>query len=124
LWTVNLGPSIPSSTFDIPDQPYTDIQPEIGILSTPVIDSGTGTLYLVAGTLDTSGKGTSAPLYSLHALDVTSGAERFGAPVGIGGQVTGVGDASINGVVAFDPAQHIQRPGLALSNGIVYIGFG
>lgn len=124
LWTVNLGPSIPSTTFDIPDQPYTDIQPEIGILGTPVIDSSTGTLYVVAGTLASAGKGGTAPQYSLHALDVRSGAERFGAPVGIGGSVTGVGDASINGVVTFDPSQHLQRPGLALSNGIVYIGFG
>ena len=124
LWTVNLGPSIPSSSFDVPDQPYTDIEPEIGILGTPVIDPSTGTLYVVAGTLASAGAGKTAPLYSLHALDVTSGAERFGAPAGITGEVTGIGDASINGVVTFDPAQHLQRPGLALSNGIVYIGFG
>lgn len=124
LWTINLGPSIPSSTFDIPDQPYTDVQPEIGILGTPVIDPSTGTLYAVAGTLNSAGNGTTAPVYSLHALDVRTGAERFGAPVTISGVVTGVGDASVNGVVTFDPAQHIQRPGLALSNGIVYIGFG
>jgi uncharacterized protein (TIGR03437 family) len=124
LWTANLGPSIPSSTFDVPDQPYTDIQPEIGILGTPVIDASTGTLYVVAGTLASAGGGKTAPLYSLHALDATSGAERFGAPAGITGKVTGIGDASINGVVTFDPAQHLQRPGLALSNGIVYIGFG
>src|ERR1700686_4601751 len=36
LWTVNLGPSLPSS--EIPD--YDDIVPEIGILGTPVIDLG------------------------------------------------------------------------------------
>lgn len=124
LWTVNLGPSIPSSTFDLPDQPYTDIQPEIGILGTPVIDSSTGTLYLVAGTLAAVANGQSAPLYALHALDVTSGAERFGAPVGITGSVTGIGDASMNGIVTFDPSQHLQRTGLALANGVVYVGFG
>ena len=123
LWTVNLGPSIPSSTFDIPDLPYTDIRPEIGILGTPVIDPSTGTLYVVAGTLASVGD-ESAPQYSLHALDVASGAERFGAPVAIAGAVTGIGDASVSGVVQFDPAQHIQRPGLALANGIVYIAFG
>jgi uncharacterized protein (TIGR03437 family) len=123
LWTVNLGPSIPSSTFDIPDVPYRDIQPEIGILGTPVIDASTGTLYVVAGTLASVGE-KSVPQYSLHALDVTNGEERFGAPVAISGAVTGIGDASISGVVQFDPAQHIQRPGLALANGIVYIAFG
>src|SRR6185312_1857116 len=115
LWTVNLGPSIPSSTFDIPDLPYMDIRPEIGILGTPVIDPSTGTLYVVAGTLASFGD-KSVPQYSLHALDVTNGAERFGAPVAIAGAVTGIGDASVSGVVQFDPAQHIQRPGLALAN--------
>jgi uncharacterized protein (TIGR03437 family) len=124
LWTVNLGPSIPASTFDLPGEPYADIEKEIGILGTPVIDPSTGTLYVVAGTLESAGNGSSAVLYRMHALDVTTGAERFGAPVKIGGAVTGVGDSSMDGLVAFDPAQHIQRPGLALANGLVYVSFG
>jgi uncharacterized protein (TIGR03437 family) len=124
LWTVNLGPPIPASTFDLPGEPYADIEKEIGILGTPVIDPSTGTLYAVAGTLESAGNGTSAVLYRLHALDVTTGAERFGGSTEIGGTVTGVGDSSINGLVAFDPAQHIQRPGLALANGLVYVSFG
>src|SRR5579883_2834231 len=81
LWTINVGPSIPSSFSYTPDQAYTDIQPEVGILGTPVIDSSTGTMYFVAATLATAGKGQAAPLYTLHAVDVTTGAERFGAPV-------------------------------------------
>src|SRR6185437_5204074 len=72
LWTVNLGPSIPSSTFDLPDLPYTDIRPEIGVLGTPVIDPSSGTLYLVAGTLS-SVDDKLVPQYTLHALDVASG---------------------------------------------------
>jgi uncharacterized protein (TIGR03437 family) len=124
LWTVTLGPSIPASTFDLPGEPYADVENEIGILGTPVIDASTGTLYAVAGTFESAGNGNSAVLYRLHALDVTTGAERFGAPIEIGGSVTGVGDNSANGVVAFDPAQHIQRPGLALANGVVYVSFG
>jgi uncharacterized protein (TIGR03437 family) len=124
LWTVNLGPSIPASTFDLPGEPYADVENEIGILGTPVIDASTRTLYAVAGTLESAGNGNSAVLYRLHAVDVTTGAERFGAPVEIGGAVTGVGDNSINGLVVFDPAQHIQRPGLALANGVVYVSFG
>jgi uncharacterized protein (TIGR03437 family) len=124
LWTVNLGPSIPASTFDFPGEPYADVESEIGILGTPVIDASTGTLYAVAGTLESAGNGNSAVFYRLHALDVTTGAERFGAPVEIGGSVTGVGDNSSNGLVTFDPAQHIQRPGLALANGVVYVSFG
>src|SRR5690349_18341456 len=55
LWTVNLGPSVPSSSYATDDGPYDDISPEIGILGTPVIDSSTGTLYLVAATAESGG---------------------------------------------------------------------
>lgn len=119
LWTVNLGPSIPSSTFNPANSTYTDIQPEIGILGTPVIDAATGTLYAVAGTFE-----HGSVIYRLHALNVTTGAERFGAPTVIAGAVIGIGDSSVDGVVSFVPEQHLQRPGLALSNGILYVGFG
>ncbi len=120
LWTVNLGPSIPTGNFVKTDgTPYTDIQPEIGILGTPAIDPATATIYMVAGSFE-----NGAAIYRLHALDVTSGAERFNGPSVIAGSVTGIGDNSINSIVWFDAAQHLQRPGLALSNGILYIGFG
>src|SRR5579862_9020670 len=44
LWQTNLGPSYPSSL--IPG--YKDIQPEIGILGTPVIDLQRNALYVVS----------------------------------------------------------------------------
>jgi uncharacterized protein (TIGR03437 family) len=119
LWTVNLGPSVPSTGYTSDSGPYTDINPENGILGTPVIDPATGTLYVVAATLE---KGRY--VYRLHALDTGSGAERFGAPVEIAMKGPGVGDSSVGGTVAFDPSQHIQRPALLLANGYVYIAFG
>jgi uncharacterized protein (TIGR03437 family) len=119
VWSVNLGPSVPSSSYASDTGAYTDIDPENGILSTPVIDPNTGTLYAVAATLE---NGTF--VYRLHALDTGTGAEKFGAPTTIAAQVVGLGDNSLNGSVAFDPAQHIQRPALLLANGIVYIAFG
>jgi hypothetical protein len=89
------------------------ITPEFGITSTPVIDSSTGTLYVVAGTKEVSG--TTSYVYRLHALSITTGQEKFGGPVAI--------QASV-GSVSLVAKQELQRPGLLLANGVVYIGFG
>jgi uncharacterized protein (TIGR03437 family) len=119
LWTVNLGPAVPTSLYTSEEGKYDDITPENGILGTPVIDANTGTMYVVAATLE-----NGRYVYRLHALDVTGGTERFGAPVEIAASVAGAGDGSASGAVAFNAAQHLQRPGLLLANGEVYIGFG
>lgn len=119
LWTVNLGPSVPSSSYTSDVGTYTDITPEIGIIGTPVIDPATGTLYVAAATVENGGY-----YYRLHALDTTSGAERFGAPVAISAEVKGAGVDNIDGVVRFNPLQHLQRPALLLLNGVVYVAFG
>ena len=93
LWTANLAALGCPSGFTCTSVPsgtnYTsgpDILPEIGILSTPVIDSSTNpaTLYAVAKTQETSGSTTNY-VYRLHALDITTGAERT-TPVAIQGQ--------------------------------------
>ncbi|MGD0133594.1 MAG: IPT/TIG domain-containing protein [Bryobacteraceae bacterium] len=91
------------------------ITPEIGVTGTPVIDPVTGTLYVVAMTETASG-----PTFAhwLHALDVTTGAERFGSPVEIQASVSGTGDG--NTVVRFQPWLYKQRAGLLLLNGVVY----
>ena len=101
----------------------TDIQPEIGILSTPVIDSTTNTLYVVAKTKEVSGNTTNY-VYRLHALDITSGAERTGSPVVIQGQVPGTGNPNNGSNLVFSPHYSLQRPGLALVNNGIYMGFG
>jgi uncharacterized protein (TIGR03437 family) len=119
LWTVNLGPPVPAANYTSDQGAYTDITPEIGIIGTPVIDAATGTLYVVAATLE-----GGAYYYRLHALDTGSGSERFGAPAAIKAQVKGSAPDSVDGVVRFDPLQHIQRPALLLSKGVVYIAFG
>ena len=96
----------------------TDIQPLVGITGTPVIDPTSGTLYLVSKTLENNNA-----VQRLHALDVTSGAEKFGGPVIITASVPGAGTGSSNGTLSFDPLWENQRPGLLLLNGIVWIGF-
>jgi hypothetical protein len=96
-----------------------DIAPEIGITGTPVIDQATGTLYVVAKTKEGS-------LYRqrLHAIDISTGNEKFGGPVMLQASVPGTGQGSMNGQIAFDALHQNQRPALLLSNGVVYIAFG
>jgi hypothetical protein len=93
----------------------TDIVPEIGITSTPVIDAATNTIYLEAKTKETVGTGCSSanPCYvhRLHALNVVTGVEKFGGPVVISAP-------------NFVSMRHFNRPALILANGTIYIGFG
>ena len=96
----------------------TDIVPEIGITGTPVIDTSTGTLFVVSK----SQEGTSF-VQRLHALDLSTGAEKFGGPVVITATVSGTGNGSSGGTLTFDSEWQNQRPGLMLQNGIVYVAF-
>jgi hypothetical protein len=95
-----------------------DIQPQVGITGTPVIDPVSGTLYVVSKTME----GGNA-VQRLHALNVSTGLEKFGGPVVVTATVAGTGIGSVNGTLTFDPLWENQRPGLLLLNGIVYIGF-
>ena len=96
-----------------------DITPLVGITGTPVIDPTTNTLYVVSKTQE-----NNLAVQRLHALDVTTGNEKFGGPAVITATVPGTGNGSSNGQLAFDPMWENQRPGLLLLNGIVYIAFG
>jgi uncharacterized protein (TIGR03437 family) len=114
LWQINLGPSVPGTDFNVADLT------EIGILSTPVIDSTTNTLYVVAYT-----KESGEHIYRLHALDITSGQEKFGAPVVISASVPGNSPFDgKNGQVPFTTSDQLQRASLVLLNNVVYLGFG
>jgi hypothetical protein len=105
--------SVPSS-----DVGTSDIVPEVGVTGTPVIDATTNTIYVVGKT-----KENGTYVQRLHALDITTGNEKFGGPVALSGSVSGSGNGSSGGVLHWDPKWENQRPGLLLLNGIVYIGF-
>ena len=117
LWHVNFtNPSQGITAVPCGDNGGCAISTVIGITGTPVIDPTSKTMYLVSFT-----KENGAYVQRLHALDITSGAEKFGGPVVIQASVPGTGDGSINGMVPFQPLRQNQRPGLLLLNGVVYI---
>ncbi len=53
-----------------------------------------------------------------------NGHELRNGPTAISASAAGSGAGSSNGVIVFDPSMHLQRPGLLLANGAVYIAFG
>ena len=100
-----------------------DISPEIGITGTPVIDPSTNTLYVVVKTKEVQG-GSTNYFHRLHALDLSTGAEKLGGPVSIQASAPGSGAGSSGGQIAFQPLRENQRAALLLNNGVVYIAFG
>jgi hypothetical protein len=89
--------------------------PNVGITSTPVIDAGNGTMYVMVYDYD---KGTT-PVYRLHALDLSTLADLVTPVV-----VKASGKLSSGKTYNFDAAVTRQRPALLLANGHVYAGFG
>jgi hypothetical protein len=93
-WQTNLGTPFPATDGDL--------EPVVGITSTPVIDLASGTIYVES--CMQSGD------HELHALDITTGAEKFGGPVTLAAP-------------GFVPSIERQRAGLLLLNGLVYLCF-
>ncbi len=82
----------------------------LGILSTPVIDPATNTLYAVACTLE-----NNTLVYRLHAVDIATGALRTGSGAVISGSYN---------TMTFDARNQWQRMSLVLSGNNVVFGFG
>jgi len=130
LWQESfINPAAGVTTVPAQDVGSADINPEIGITSTPVIDPAGGTLYVTAKTKEAQDPSCASNcvynyFYRLHALDIATGAEKFGGPVAILATIPGDGYDNVNGAITFLPLRHLQRPGLLLLNGTLYIGFG
>ncbi|MGA8273177.1 MAG: hypothetical protein WB919_16565, partial [Candidatus Sulfotelmatobacter sp.] len=102
------GPQNGSGNFDM----WAVDDPWWGILSTPVIDRSTNSLYAVTWTNDQQ--------YRLYDLNLTNGQIQKG-PVVIQGTVGGQTFAQNTAVWI---QRRKQRAGLLLSNGLLYVGFG
>src|SRR5215472_14976761 len=102
FWQKNLGTPISNANYG---SGCVDINGNAGIVGTPVIDPSAGTLYVV-NSLNNAG----AFSFMLHALDITTGADRTGSPI----QITNTG---------FSALTQNQRAALVLSGGNLLIPF-
>ncbi len=118
LWHVDLS-TVAEGAEPVPasDVRCPFIRPEVGITSTPVIDTTTGTIYVLARTRE-----HGQYVQRLHALDVATGAPRHVA-VEIRASAQGTGVGSAGGVVRFDPLRENPRAALLLTGGHVIIGW-
>jgi hypothetical protein len=113
LWTKNLATLVGATPVPIAQFAYSgnkNIIGNLGILSTPVIDLPTKTLYAVACTLE-----SNTLVYRLHAVDITTGLPRTGSGVVITGSYS---------TMTFDARNAWQRIALVLSGNNVVFGFG
>jgi hypothetical protein len=113
IWSINLGPSGSTSIFGCGD-----MNPETGITSTPVIDTAAGIMFVVSKGIEGGNW-----VMRLHALDIKTGQEGQGSPLPITATVNGTGAGSAGGKVTFNPETQLNRPGLLLDHGNVYLAF-
>ncbi len=138
LWQVNLN-GVGETPEPTDDMNSVDVVPQAGITATPVIDATTGTIFVEAKSKSVSGI-TNRYFQRLHALDITTGAEKFNGPTLIANTAktntsstafiytsgptspgTGTSGDSGGGVVTFNARQQLTRSAVALLNGIVYL---
>src|SRR5262249_12374097 len=125
FWLVTrkvLGEPVPKAEVaDLPpDQKYLNFETTIGIVSTPVIDDKTNTIYVVA-----QSKAGSEYRFRLHAFDLATGREKteLHSPAKIEASYLGNGVGSKGGRIDFRPRKMLNRPGLLLVDGVLYLAF-
>ncbi len=110
-WTKNFGAPFEGASINCGD-----LTPDVGSTSTGVIDPTTGTYYFSTKIAD--GPDAQHPHVYLHAVAVADGTERPGWPVMIQGVAQNDPTSTFNAYTA------LQRPGLLLLGGVVYLAFG
>jgi len=122
LWQTNqLGAPIPlvsSPEIGSACGTYQDIADTVGIVSTPVIDPASSTLYVMTTNKD----GDGSYHHRLHALNLTTGQDKV-TPTDVQASSPGNGADSVNGRVTFKNQTELQRAALLLSQGKIYAAF-
>jgi hypothetical protein len=114
-WTADLGPSFPAANIG---WGCSDLWPDLGVTSTPVIDTVTNTIYTTHKTYSPDPEKPTEAAYYMDALDASTGIQRDGFPRLLEGTAQNTPDQS------FQATTELQRPGLLLMGGVVYAGFG
>jgi outer membrane protein assembly factor BamB len=118
LWQVSfINPAAGITTVPSADTDSTDLVPEVGITSTPVIDPS-GTIYVVAKT-----KENGNYFQRIHALNIATGQERAFSPRVINPAIAGTGAGHVQGVIPFNALREHQRSALLEVKGKIYVTF-
>jgi alpha-glucosidase (family GH31 glycosyl hydrolase) len=110
---------------------YGDIAEQVGVLSTPVLAPDSRVLYLVTACKDPAAAGAAAYSHHLHALDMATGADLDGSPAVVAATAPGAGYTGLHGEqetvaagqISFTSHRQLQRAGLLLLDGTLYIAF-
>jgi hypothetical protein len=115
LWTRQLGQPVPREAIN---PTYANFSGEIGITGTPAIERAAdgGTIFLAAKSYR-PGRGDASFFYRLHALDIVTGEDRT-RPVTIEAYLAD------RPAIRFSSFHNLNRPGLLLQDGVLYLAFG
>jgi outer membrane protein assembly factor BamB len=124
VWKKSLGDSVPFDFMKMKSGFFGhNIACEIGVTGTPVVDPATLTVYLVAKTCRRKADGSCDVVQLLHARDVRTGDPTVPA-VEIAAELPAPADGEEASPPKFSASYQLQRPGLLLSNGYLYLAFG
>ena len=118
IWSgpVNLGPPVPARAVGTNGTNAFPGANLIGVIGTPVIDRANGLLYVA--NMDYV---NNVVAHRFHVLSLATGAEMKGSPVLVSPQLAGTGDGT--STLSFPPAHELNRAGLLLLNGVVYVAY-
>ena len=110
-WSRSFGSPFEAATIGC-----SDLTPDLGSTSTPVVDPATGIVYLTTR-LEIGSGGLANAHWYLQAISAATGQEVTGYPV----EITGTPYNTPG--IPFNDATEEQRPALLLLNGTVYVAF-